>query len=89
MPVVQGLLAGDTTVTSPPRRSTVVAKLSSARTSIRAVTSPRRSHSGEPGVASGLHRRHGRNPCVWAAAAVGKNRVFSGLGVREGQLGLQ
>ena len=46
-------------------------------------------HSGEPGLASGRHRLQARNPACWAAAALGKNRMFSGLGGTAGQLGRQ
>jgi hypothetical protein len=55
----------------------------------RATTSERAFHSGDPGAASGRHRLQLRNPADWAAAAVEKNRVFSGLGIEAGQLGRQ
>jgi hypothetical protein len=55
----------------------------------RPTRSPRLSHSGEPGDASGLQRLQARKPASCAAAAVGKRRTFSRLGVRDGQLGRQ
>jgi hypothetical protein len=55
----------------------------------RAVTSDRWFHSGDPGDASGRQRLQARYPARCAAAAVGRNRTFSGFGVIAGQLGLQ
>ena len=54
-----------------------------------ATTSARTSHSGEPGLASGRQRLQARNPACWAAAALGKKRMCSGLGGTTGQLGRQ
>ena len=45
--------------------------------------------AGVPGAVSGRQRRHARNPASSAAAAQGKNRTFSGFGVRAGQIGRQ
>jgi len=42
-----------------------------------------------PGPASGRHRLQARYPACCAAAALGKNRMFRGLGGTAGQLGLQ
>jgi hypothetical protein len=55
----------------------------------RPTMSARRSHSGDPGAASGRQRLQARNPAACAAAAVEKKRTFSRLGVRAGQLGRQ
>jgi hypothetical protein len=55
----------------------------------RATTSARTSHAGEPGTASGRHRRQARNPAPWAAAAVEKNETLRASGVRAGQEGRQ
>jgi hypothetical protein len=41
------------------------------------------------GAVSGRQRRQGRKPAVWAAMAEAKNRQFSNLGVRAGQMGRQ
>ena len=41
------------------------------------------------GEISGRQRRHARKPASCAAAEVGKNRQFSRLGVRAGQIGRQ
>ena len=46
-------------------------------------------HSGDPGVASGRHLLHARNPAPCAAAADGKKRMLTTLGVIAGQLGRQ
>ena len=54
-----------------------------------ATRSARSFHSGEPGLASGRQRLQARNPACWAAAALGKNLMFSGLGGTTGQLGRQ
>ena len=69
-----------------PSRSTTPSPMSRIA---RATTSPRGSHSGEPGDASGRQRLHARYPARCAAAAVGKNSTFLGYGVRAGQLGRQ
>ena len=45
--------------------------------------------SGEPGTASGRHRRHARKPCNCAAAAVGQNSTFARFGVTAGHDGRQ
>ena len=55
----------------------------------RPTASARRSHSGEPGVASGLHRLHARKPARCAAAAVGKKHTLVGRAAGDGQLGRQ
>ena len=55
----------------------------------RATRSARSFHSGEPGLASGRHRLQARNPACWAAAALGKKRMFCGFGGTAGQLGRQ
>jgi hypothetical protein len=56
-----------------------------ARETVEAV--PRQaSRSGEH---SGWHRRHGRNPAAWAAAAVGTKVQFFNFGGLAGQIGRQ
>ena len=55
----------------------------------RATRSARSFHCGDPGLASGRQRLQARNPACCAAAALGKNRMFSGFGGTTGQLGLQ
>ena len=46
-------------------------------------------HAGVPGVASGRHRRQGRNPARSAAAAVGKKTTLRDLAGFTGQVGRQ
>ncbi len=55
----------------------------------RATTSARTSHSGDPGTASGRHRRQARNPAACAPAAVAWKETLPGNGVRAGQEGRQ
>ena len=55
----------------------------------RATVSERTFHSGEPGEASGRHRRQARKPASWAAAEVGKKSTLRRFGVVAGQLGRQ
>ncbi len=45
--------------------------------------------AGVPGVASGLHLRHGRKPAASASAGVLKNTTFSAAGFFAEQLDLQ
>jgi hypothetical protein len=46
-------------------------------------------HDPRAGEISGRQRKHGRKPASCAAAADGKKRTFSRLGVRAGQIGRQ
>jgi len=71
---------------SIPSRSTTP---SAIRRRPRPTRSARTSQSGESGLVSGRHRRHARNPAPSAAAAAGKNRTCSRLGIGTGQTGRQ
>lgn len=74
-------------VSTPASSSSRAPSAISARARLTVLALPRQ--EAKSGAISGRHRRQGRKPASWAAAAEAKKRQFSKRGVRAGQTGRQ